>query len=66
MGWCKKDVHVTPVRQQWSYIYLAPTHRFEDWDKYDTRIWSGFVPYLMLAVEKLSNLLVMIAEDNKY
>ena len=26
MGWYKKDV--TPVRQQWSYVFLALTHQF--------------------------------------
>ena len=29
MGWCKKDV--TPVRQQWSYAFLALTHRYKCW-----------------------------------
>ena len=24
IGWCKQDV--TPVRQQWSYVFLALTH----------------------------------------
>ena len=27
MGWCKKDV--TPLLAHWSYVFLAPTHRYK-------------------------------------
>ena len=33
MGQCKKDV--TPVRYQWSYVFLALTHRYVSKDHID-------------------------------
>ena len=30
-GLVKKDVHVTPVRYQWSYVFLVLTHRIGVW-----------------------------------
>ena len=38
MGKCKKDV--TPGHQQWSYVFLAPTHRHEYQQIFKGHSWS--------------------------
>ena len=38
MGQCQKDV--TPVRYQWSYVFLASTHRTES--------LNAHVPYIKI------------------
>ena len=35
MGWCKKDV--TPVRQQWSNVFIAVTHRYYEYGTQNMR-----------------------------
>ena len=42
MVWCKEDV--TPVRSQWSYVFLALTHRF-DVIRDDVMEWKRFSHY---------------------
>ena len=50
MGWCKKDV--TPLLTHWSYIFLAPTHRYDmhkfclAWSWCYYRVRGGFVEYI--------------------